>query len=195
MTSASRTGIGGASSVTRAPRRPAPRAGAGPAPAPPRDARRIATAPRSGTCAPARRTPPRRSSPSDAFSPVVERHPPLRIHPQDLARPQKRGREGVARRRERRQRGQQRIDLRQQPVAPAVERRLIERRIDVDALEAVLRQRLTEGRWNRDAALGVEPVGEMGEKAVHEAPRAHSPPASGERGSQAAARRRGPLTG
>ncbi len=109
--------------------------------------------------------------PERRLHPVVEHDPPLRIHAQDLARSKKRRREGVARRRERRQRGQQRIDLRQELVAPAVERRRIERRMDVDALEPVPRQRLTEGCRDRDPALGVEAVGEMREEAVHEAPR------------------------
>ena len=110
---------------------------------------------------------------------LVERHPALCVHAQDLARAEQRGREGVAGRRTGRQRHKQRVDLGQQLQAPAVERRLIERPIGVDALEAVLRQNLPERRGDRDAALGVEAMGEMGEEAIHGAPRRANPPRPG----------------
>ncbi len=128
--------------------------------------------------------------------PVVEHHPPLRIHAQDLARSEQRGGEGVARRRERRQRGQAAQSISARSCwPPQSSAGCIERGIGVDALESVLRQRLTEGGRNRDPALGVEAVGEMREEAVHEAPRRQKPAASGERSSTAAARKRGLLTG
>ena len=133
--------------------------------------------------------------PERSLDPVVERHASLRIHAQDLARAEERGREGVARRREGRQAGQQRVDLRQELQAAAVERRRIERRIGVDAVESVLRQRLPERRRNRDPPLGVEAVGEMREESVHEAPRRQKPPRPDERNSNAAALKRGLLTG
>ncbi len=86
------------------------------------------------------------------------------------------------------------FDLGQKPVAPAIERRNVERRIGVDALEAVLRQNLAERGRDRNPALGVEPVGEVGEETVQRArPRRARNRCRDERGSEAAAR--GPLTG
>src|SRR5208283_635454 len=73
--------------------------------------------------------------------------------------------------------------------------RRVERRIDIDTLEAVLRQRLPERRRDRNPTLGVEAMGEMRQEAVHQAPRRQRPPRPDERGSRAAARTRGLLTG
>ncbi len=135
------------------------------------DGRRSATAPRSEICAPARRRPPPRAARArlSADRPVDTRPSASmrRISPvprSAVAIASLAGRKW-------RHRHKQRVDLGQKPVAPAIERRGVERRIGVDALEAVLRQNLTVRRRDRNAALGVEAVREMGEESVHFAPR------------------------
>ena len=127
------------------------------------------------------------AQPERRLQPLVHRHPPFRVHAQNLARAQERGRDGVAGGRKGRHRRKQRVDLGQKPVAPAIERRRVERRIGVDALEAVLRQNLPERRRDRNAALGVEAMGEMGEETVHGAPRRAQSRRPGERPTAASA--------
>ena len=118
------------------------------------------------------------------LQPLVERHPPFRIHAQDLARSQQRGREGVAVRRIGRHGREQRVDFHEQPVASAIERRRVERRIGVDPVEPVLRQNLPKRRRDRNSTLGVETMGEVGEETVQGArPRRAKEPRPNEQGS------------
>ena len=119
------------------------------------------------------------AEPQRRLQPLLEKDPALRIEAQDLARAQKRRREGVAGLRIGRHRLKQRVDLGDQRVAAAIERRRVERRIGEDALEAVLRQHLAKRRRNRNPPLGVEAVGEIRKKSIHQAAlRRASEPAS-----------------
>ena len=121
---------------------------------------------------------------------------PSEFGAQDLAHAEKRGREGVASRRIGRHRLQQGVDLGDERVAAAVERRRVERRIGVDAGEAILRQHLAERRGNRDSPLGVEAMDEMGEKSIHRAALQRAKgPAPGAFQRSATAPTRGQLTG
>src|SRR5271170_4559469 len=101
------------------------------------------------------------------LQPLLEKNPALRVEAQNLAHSEKRGGEGVASGRIGRHRLQQGVDLGDERVAAAVERRRVERGIGVDPREAVLRQHLAERRRNRDSPLGVEAMDEVGEKSIH----------------------------
>ena len=134
--------------------------------------------------------------PQRRLQPLLEKNPALRVEAQNLAHAEKRGRERVAGGRVGRHGLKQRVDLGDERVAAAVERRRVERRIGVDPGEAILRQHLAERRGNRDSPLGVEAMDEVGEKSIHHTAlrRAgeRSPDASRR---SATAHRRGQLTG
>ena len=61
----------------------------------------------------------------------------------------------------------ERVDLVDQALAAGVERRRIERGVAVDAVEAVLGEDCAEGIRDRNAAFGVDPIGECLHKLVH----------------------------
>src|SRR5262245_41505425 len=59
------------------------------------------------------------------------------------------------------------VDLVDQTFAAGVERRRIEGGVAVDAIEAVLGEDCAEGSRDRNAAFGVDPIGESRHKLVH----------------------------
>src|SRR5262245_43581091 len=60
-----------------------------------------------------------------------------------------------------------RVDLVDQALAAGVERRRIEGGVAVDAVETVLGEDCAEGNGDRNAAFGVDPIGECRHKLVH----------------------------
>jgi hypothetical protein len=59
------------------------------------------------------------------------------------------------------------VDLVDQPLAACIERRCIERWIAINALKAVFGEDCAKGGWDRNAALGVDLIGECRDKLVH----------------------------
>src|SRR5262245_44675105 len=96
-----------------------------------------------------------------------EDRPPLAIDLQHLARAVERRRELLALLRIGRKARDQRLDLLEQRVAAGIERRTVERRVAVEAVEAVAREHCTKGRRNRHTSLGIEAQRVMGHETVH----------------------------
>ena len=109
-----------------------------------------------------------------ALQALGEDRPALRIDLEDLARAVERRREPVALLRIGREAQEESLDLRHQRVAAGVERRRVERRMDVEPLEAVAGEHGPERRRDRHAPLGVEAAREIRHEAVH-GPRALPP--------------------
>jgi hypothetical protein len=59
------------------------------------------------------------------------------------------------------------VDLVDQPLAACIERRGVERRIAVDAVEGVFGEDSTKRSRDRNAAFGIDLIGECGDKLVH----------------------------
>src|SRR5262249_37541465 len=105
-----------------------------------------------------------------ALQRLGEDGPPLAVGLQHFAAPLTRRRELLALLRIRWKASDQRLDFLEQCIAASVERRPVERRIAVEALETVARQDRAEGRRDRDPALGIEAQRIVGHEAVHNVP-------------------------
>src|SRR5262249_39935838 len=101
--------------------------------------------------------------------------PALAVALQPLARAVKRRRKLLALLRVRRNACDQRLDFPQQRIPSRVERGPVERRITIEAFEAVAREHGAERCRDRDSALGVEPHGVVRHEAVHDVPGAPPP--------------------
>ena len=104
---------------------------------------------------------------------VREDHASLAVDLQRLARAVERERESVPLVRIGREALDQRLDLGEQRIAPGVHRRLVQRRIAIESVEAVARQHRAVGGRDRDASLRVEAQGVVRDEPIHS--RAQSP--------------------
>ncbi len=104
------------------------------------------------------------------FSGSVEDRPALAVDLQHFAGAVERRRELFALLRIGRKARDQRLDFPEQRVAAGIERGAVERRIAIEALEAIAGEHRAERRWDRYPTLGIEPQCVVGHEAVHDVP-------------------------